>query len=211
MIILSLRKKGNNVIIQFDDGSSILLDYKIVTDAGLRKNDIIDDSKKNELLILNEELKIKDAALKLLSRRLHSKYELINKLLKKNFDKKLIHEVVDELISKNFLNDYEFCKAYFEERFYRKKIGINKIKAELIKKGIDRKIIEDVIHSIDDNSSIDNAYELAKKKLNSYQFKKLDNQKIKQKLFSFLSSRGFQSDVIFKVIDKLNIHESELN
>jgi len=209
MIIVSLRKKGNNVVIQFNDGSSILVDYKIVTDAGLRKNDVIDESKKNELLILNEKLKIKEAALKLISRRLHSKYELINKLLKKKFDKKLINDAIEELISKHYLNDYEFCKAYAEERFYRKKIGINKIKAELIKKGIERKIIEDVLCLIDDNSSFDTAYELAKKKLSSYQFKKLDNQKIKQKLFSFLLSRGYQSEIIFKVMDKLNIQENE--
>ncbi len=211
MIIESLKKKGNKVVIQFNDGNSILIDYKVVTEAGLRKNDEIDESKINELLILNEKQKIKETALKLISRRLHSKYELINKLLKKNYDKKLINDTIEELISKHFINDYEFCKAYVEERFYKKKVGINKIKAELIKKGIEKKIIEDVLFTVDDGSSFNIAFELAKKKLASYQLKKLDNQRKRQKLFLFLSYRGYQSDIIFKVLDKLNMQENELN
>ncbi|MEG8947330.1 regulatory protein RecX [Rosettibacter firmus] len=210
MIITSIKKKGNNVEIQFDEGKPILLDHRVVIDNGLRKNDVITESKKNELLHLNEKFIIKNTALKFILRRLHSVQELKNKLLKKNFNKELINEVINELISKNYLNDLEFCKAYFEERFVRKKIGINKIKLELLKKGVEKKIIDEVINEADENASLNNAYEVAIKKLRLIQHKKLDKQKKQQKLYSFLVSKGFQTDIILKVLKKLNLDEEAL-
>ncbi len=205
MIITSLKKKGNNVEIQFDNSEKILLDYKVVAEAGLRKNDVVNEKKLNELFELNEKNKIKETALKLIFRRMHSRNELKNKLIKKNFDKNIVDIVLEELSSKNYLNDLEFCRMYVEERFSKKNIGINKIKLELVKKGIDRKIIDEIVNIIDDNSLFDKAYQLALKKIDTYQYKKLDKLKKKQKIFSFLLSRGFQQEIIYKVIDSLSL------
>lgn len=210
MIVVSLKKLKNNVEIFFDDGNSVLIDYRIVQDFGLRKNDFIDENKKDELLLLSDKIRVKDAALKLILRRPHSSQELKNKLLRKGYKNEIIKNVIEELESKNYLNDTDFCKTYFEERFLRKKIGLNKIRAELVKKGIDRKIIDNVLSSVDENISYLNAIELAKKKMNHFKYDKIDKGKIKQKLYLFLTARGFQFDVIKKVFNELKLDNEEL-
>lgn len=207
MIITSLKKVNNDIEILFDDGNTLLLDYRIVTDFGLRKYDSIDESKKNELLYLSNKIKIKDLALKFLSRRLHSSKELKEKLLRKGYSKEIIDEIIEELELKNYLNDSEFTKLYLDVRFFRKKIGLNRIKSELIKKGIDRKLIDDILNSIDDKFSYSHAFDLAEKKIHSLRNRETNKNKIKQKLYSFLTNRGFQSEIIIKVLKELNLDD----
>lgn len=207
MKILSLKKIGNNVKIIFDDNEPVSIDYRIALDAGLRKNDQIDNELLSKLLLLHNKLKIKDTALKFILRRSHSEQELRNKLIKKGYQKKLIEDVIEELKSKNYINDYEFSKQYVEERFHKKRVGIYKIRSELIHKGVDRKIVDDILVNYDFTSTLDFALELARKKINTAKYKNLDKRKLKQKLFSFLSLRGFQSDIIKDVLDKLNLTE----
>lgn len=209
MIITSLVRKKSDVEIVFDDGNNVLLDYRVVYDNGLRKYDNVTENQLKSFLYKSEFLQIKDAAFRLLVRRLHSSHELKLKLIKKKYDKSIIDNVIQSLKEQNYLNDAQFAKLLVEEKSIKKKFGSNKIRSELYKKGIDKSIIDSVLNSENDELNFDNAIFLAKKKLKLLIEKNTDKRKLKEKLYSFLSSKGYDSELIMKVINNMNFNSSD--
>jgi regulatory protein len=206
MRIVKIAKKGiNSVEVCFDDDQSLVLSYEIFLKNGLRKSDEISES--HFLFLKNEDEKyqIKRKSYNYLARRLHAEKELRLKLLKNKYDINFINEVLDELRNLNYLDDERFSREFAEEK-NRKAWGKNKIKAALIGKGIDRKVISKVLEQETDiTSEYEKAFELAKKKLQILSGKNIDSLKLKQKLNAFLFSKGFDFDIIKEVIDNLNL------
>jgi len=207
MIISSIKKRRSDVEIVFDDNSRIYVDYRVVFDNGLRKNDEVTKGLSDKLLIETGKLKIKDSAFRLLSRRQHSKFELTQKLIRRGYSKEEIEPVLFQIEEKGLLDDVEFTKAYLNERLAKKRVGINKIKAELLKKGIEPKIIEKILGQADVSISEQTALDLSRKKLEVLKRKESDSSKIKQKLAAFLFTKGFETDLIRNILGKLNLHD----
>lgn len=206
MIVQNISKKGNNILVVFDDNSSILLNYNVFIDSMLRRNDDVDQKFIDELKRKNELHKIKYSALNLLGRRAHSKRELFQKLSKKKFDKDLCSYVLEELSNLNLINDFDFALKYAEEKIKRGKCGINKVKSELIRKGIDKNTLQYIEQNYSESDEVvDNIKSLALKKLEYLNKKETEKRKIKGKLYSFLQSKGFTSEQIVDVLNKLDI------
>jgi regulatory protein len=209
MIITSLKKKNNNIILVFDDSTFITLDYRTVIDYGLRRGDEISEEIKNEMLGASNYFKARDSAFRFISRRMHTAYELRIKLLKKKYTDELIELVINDLTEKKFLNEEEFIRAFTAEKVLKKKIGINKLKSEMLKKGIDRKFIENIKNDVNPSEYRDNILLLASKKLELIKSKEKNHRKIRAKLFSYLMQKGYETDIIHEVLNKLNIDEDE--
>ena len=138
---------------------------------------------------------IYNKALDLISRREHSRYELMQKLNKRYPETRpLIEEVLDKLIVNNILDDERFAEMYINSRA-RKGFGPKKIEMELSSKHVESFIISSSLEAYD------NWIENAKKELLK-KFKGIvptDYQsKIKQKQFLF--NRGFSTQIIDKVL-----------
>lgn len=205
MKITALTKKGNNVLVCFEDGEFITIDYRTVLDYGLRKFDEIDDDKRGKLISESEFTKAKDSSFRFLAKRHHSTYELRTKLLKKRYAKETIERAIQAMRDAKYLDDDQFTKMFIDERLKRKKVGVNKLKAELFKRGIARNIIDQNLAGIDSEMTYENALELAAKKVRLLSGKDIESNKIKQKIFSFLISRGYDSETIMSVIHKLEL------
>lgn len=200
-VITSIKKKGENeVIIYFDNETKISISLETFLKSGLRKNDKISEDRFSFLQIENLKSICKDDALKLLARRLHSKYELKQKLLKKKHAPDIINEVLSHLERNEILNDSQFSKLFVAEKLRNKKLGALKIKAELFKRGIDRKIIDSEIELLNDEYLNENALEIAKKKLKILSKRGTEKEKIKTKLFSFLLSKGYDYETVKNII-----------
>ena len=138
---------------------------------------------------------IYNKALDLISRREHSRYELMQKLNKRYPETRpLIEEVLDKLIVNNILDDERFAEMYINSRA-RKGFGPKKIEMELSSKHVESFIISSSLEAYD------NWIENAKKELLK-KFKGIvptDYQsKIKQKQFLF--NRGFSIQIIERVL-----------
>ena len=206
MVVVSITKKGNNVLVLFDDTSELLLNYNVFIDSMLRRNDKVDQKRIDELKKRNELYKIKHSVLNLLGRRAHSKRELYQKIIKKGFDKDLCLYVLDELNESNYINDRDFAEKYADEKIKKGKSGINKIRTELIRKGIDKEIIHDIESQYQSSDEIiDNIVYLSEKKLEFLKKKETDKRKIKSKLYSHLLGKGFTSEQILEGINQLNL------
>lgn len=109
-----------------------------------------------------------------------------------------IELVIKKLKQKNLLNDKEFAKAWVESR--SKKYGVNKIRQELYKKGIDRDTIEEVIGGDRMGNSEQIVQELLEKK--SKRWKNLPFLEFKKKASEFLLRRGFDYKVVKNIVEK---------
>ena len=205
MILQSLEKRRNKIILIFDQSDKIEIYYDVYLTLSLFKGDEVTPKRIDEINLMNAEFEVKNSAFRYLSNRNHSALELKTKLRKKGFDAEIIQKVVLELKDKKYLNDYTFAENFVRNRVERRKEGIVKITSELYKKGITREIIEEVTRSINENpKNYENAYELGKSKFEKIQKRgDSDQNKVKSKLFNFLRGRGFTSDVIFQVINDL--------
>ncbi len=125
------------------------------------------------------------------------------------FRKDLIESVLLDLKKDGYLDDNNFADAFVRERLAKRKSGQNKIRAELIKRGINQKSIDVALTKIDNTSFEQTAINLVDKKLKSLKQKESDIRKIKQKISSFLFSKGFETDIIFKVINQLKLDEDD--
>lgn len=203
MRILSLVRKNNYVTVTFDNDEKIRLHYEIAVQCGLRKNDELSETQLNSILKEEELFSLRNSALRLITRRPHSSFELRTKLLKKKFQKEDITKIINDFLSKGYLSDKDFAERFIEEGLKKKK-GLMKIKAELFSKGVSREIIDSIIQKYEgDSLLLPNAKSLAQRKLESLRHKNLEPIQKKQKLFSYLSGKGYSSDIIRQVVDEL--------
>lgn len=197
------KKDEKNVIVYLDNGEKLFLSYEILLKNGLRKDTEISESRFSFLLQENQKYHIKQRALNYLSRRIHSKDELKIKLLQKKYDRAFIEEILDGLIKNKLVDDAQFAVHFVDEKIRVKMWGKLKLKSELMKKGINREIIEEVLTQFfPEGESLDNAVIAAEKKLPSLIKRNLEESKLKEKLFSFLISRGYDFETGKRAINK---------
>ena len=133
--------------------------------------------------------------LDLVSRREHSRHELMQKL-NKRFPETLpiIEEALDKLVLNNIIDDERFAEMYLNSRA-RKGFGPKKIEMELHSKKVDSFFISNAVEAYE--SWLENAQRELKKKFKDQ--KPTDYQsKMKQKQFLF--TRGFSSPIIDKIL-----------
>lgn len=140
-------------------------------------------------------LSAKSVAVRLLSRREHSAFEIRDKLLKRDFDSEEIDRVIIELQQGGWLSDERFAEAYIRMR-QLKGFGPVRIAMELNERGVKEHIVDDYLHADDDSwrQTLERQY---RKK---YKDKPIDDYNDKAKRIRFLQYRGFALDVIYQVV-----------
>lgn len=148
--------------------------------------------------------------LRFVALRARSKKEVVDRLntYLKSFDNSAIEKenfvnaVIKEFSESNFINDSNLTRDLAVSlKTSTNARGKNYLKNYLIKKGVGKNDIEAAIQSIDDESEYERAKAWALKKLKTLKFQK--TQEAKQKLWQQLMYRGFDTDVIGRVIDNV--------
>ncbi len=130
-------------------------------------------------------------ALGYLSRRPRSILEMKVYLSKKKFPSLLIPNVIQQLCSKNYLDDKIFAANFLENRRRNKPKSLFAFRYELEKKGIDPAIIEEALLLYDD---LELAILALKPKVRLWSH--LDQTLLKKKVFGYLRYRGFGFSII---------------
>ena len=198
------RKDEKNVSVYFDNGERLILSEDTFFNSGLRKGDEISEDRFSFFIEQNILYHIKQRALSFLARRFHSERELLIKLKQKSYEERLIKLVLNELKVKSFIDDQVFANHFIEEKLKKKRWGNNKIRSALFSKGVSASIIDEVLKSF--NSEEDQnevALSLAQKKYDKLRLRESDERKLKQKIISFLLSRGFDYEVSSDVVGKI--------
>ncbi len=144
-----------------------------------------------------QERDVLEAAYRYIAVRPHSEAELSRKLKQKGFCSGEIAGAVERLRQFGYLNDGALAGRWAEMLIERRFWGKHKINAYLQQKGIERPVIEAVEQSIWSRYSEE---DIARKALD----KKYADSACEApggRVVSFLRSRGFSSDIIFRIVN----------
>ena len=140
-------------------------------------------------------------AIKLLSIRKRSVFEMRNRLKRKEFGGEIIDEVIEELFEYKYLNDEEFAEAYINDRINFNPRGSFLIKKELREKGVAENIVDWKIEELlPEEKEMELAKEAAEKKIKSLN-KDLDKNKIYQKVSAYLQAKGYAGWIIREILN----------
>jgi len=210
MYITRIVKKGkSDVTIYFDNDSVLFLAVEVFLKSGLKKGDDISEDRFSLLIEQNKLFHIKQKSFRLLGRRQHSTSELRRKLWNKDYEQYLIDEVIEDLKKKGYLDDKEFIRAFVAEKSKFKNWSIKKIKSELIKSGLALKLIDEILSKEPSDSDSENAMKLARKKYEILIKRNLEPKDLRNKLSTYLFSKGFDYDLIKEVCSKILKSEAD--
>lgn len=131
------------------------------------------------------------------------------KLWNKDHEQKLIDEVIKDLKKNDYLNDENFIREFVAEKIKTKSWSNKKVKTELLKRGIESKLIDEMMKGQASNSELENAMKLARKKYDQLIKKKFESKDLRNKLSAFLFSKGFEYDLIKEVCNSLINNEDD--
>lgn len=200
---VSLKNGKNNKVHILLDG-----EYKMTVDNGFYLLATLYDGKEitdEELLSLENEVNVRRAfnkATDLLSRRDHSEKELLFKLRQKGFSNGA-EEAVEKLRGYGYVDDRRFAFSYASELKELKHFGKRRIEQELLKKGIERSVISEVISSLEFDEN-----ELASL-IERKHSRNLDTEKGVQKTINALVRAGYGYGEIKAALASLNQGEGD--
>lgn len=182
----------------------ILVQHNLKVGQSLSKDEI------SKIILKEETSKLMDKALRFLAVRPRSEKEVIDFLTEKIAkagnvkyaqakNSLLIGQIIGKLKKYKYLNDVEFAKWWVRSRIRSNPKSAIALKIELIKKGIDREIIDSALELLPDQLLI--AQKIVDKRLRKWRI--LSNLELKKKVYQYLASRGFQSEVAKAVFANL--------
>ncbi|VAW54141.1 Regulatory protein RecX [hydrothermal vent metagenome] len=142
----------------------------------------------------------KSVAVRLLSRREHSTYEIRDKLLQRDFDEAEVEQALAELQQGDWLSDERYAEAYIRMR-QQKGFGPIRIAIELNERGVKESIVDTYLYAGEESwrQTLLNMYE------KKYRNTAVDDYNEKAKRIRFMQYRGFALDMIYKEITFANI------
>lgn len=146
----------------------------------------------------------RDYALKIVEFKDRTEKEIREKLSQKGYDEFIIEDEIEFLKSYGFINDSRYAERYTQDGINIKKWGKSRIKTELLRKGVEREIaenvIEDAFYELDDDRLISEM----QKRFNNCDF---SNIKERRRIFNFYMRRGFSPEEIKGAMNRMSSFE----
>lgn len=203
MKISKIKKIGKKYKIELENGNSIITYDDII----LNHNILYKKEINNELInkIENENIfyDAYNCTLSYISKKLRSLYEVqtfLNKFLISEEEKQKIIIKLKEL---KLINDIQFTKSFINDKINFTNYGPCKIKKELEKYKIEEQIINEALNEIDQNLYTEKIKNIINKKIKTN--KKYSGNILKQKITIELINLGYQSDMIYEILNSINI------
>lgn len=187
-----------NLVVLTISGEDFSISYDLYNELLLNVGDQLSFDTYKDILADDEFNRGKNIALSKISYAQKTSFE-IEKILKDNdFSTNTIEKVIDFLNEYGILNDELYVKSYVSDKNNISRWAKNKIRYSLKSKKISDILIETYIDKISDDEEYEKAYNFAIKKAR-------DNFSMenKQKVYRYLAGKGFEFDIINKVVGEL--------
>ncbi len=191
-------KKRINVFI--DNEFSFGIDEELKFKYSIHIDDEISPEFIEGIIRAEEQLKSNNQALRLLSFRQRSEKEIEEVLRRKGYNEENILHTINYLKQNKYIDDEYFTKSFIRDKQNLNGYGSQRIKYELIKKGVSKELIENYLLDNPDEE-YELALNIASKKLKSY--KEEDKKSTWNKLGAYLQRKGYSYEIISKVLRKL--------
>lgn len=179
----------------FSCSKEIVVSHKLKVGLEIDKNQmikIIDDSNEKHAFQIS---------LYYLSFKPRTKQEVIDYLVKKEFEEKTIDKTLEKLISYRFIDDKQYAINFISSKIRQKNKSSTIVKNDLIKKGISVDMVDDAISIFSYDIDLDIAKKISEKYFNRNH--NLPFNQVKDKLCNMLFRKGFSWEIINNCISDL--------
>jgi regulatory protein len=143
-----------------------------------------------------------DAALRHLDRRMRSRQELTDHLLRAGHDPAHVETVCERLVDRGHLDDRAYAGAFARDRVRLAPRGYARIAQELRQRGVDRSIVDEVLETVEaEFPEAEVAAGLLGRRRRSHG--PLQDRETRLKAMRWLSGRGFRHQTVVQVIGDL--------
>jgi regulatory protein len=197
------RGRPERFIVTLDHDQEIILTPEIVLKYSLAPQQEYSDEA--FLAILEEDAlrQAKDQALRYLTRRSHSRLELLRKMRGKGFPTTTINQALDELEKVDLVNDEEFTRLFILNELRLRPVSRMLLIQKLIQRGISRGLYEPLLEELfSEEQELEMARELAEKFIKTHSQDK--GQKLREKLLRFLQGKGFIWEQIRQAVPSMD-------
>lgn len=203
MILIYEKGRGDKIHISVDGDYAFTVDSLFWYGLGIKNNSEIDDEKLAELKHSVSSRCAFNKAIDLLSRREHSRKEIVTKLDQRGF-RDVSEETAELLVEKGYIDDERFAKMYASELKERKYMGKRRIAQELFLKGIDRDTVYGVLEAMPD--SVDDEIRTVTERKYS---RALGDEKGYRRAVNGLMRLGYSYDDIKRVLSEITEERNE--
>lgn len=184
------------------DGESILSVHEdVLVKYGLHKGMEIESTDLTEISEAQERHYVTQAFFRYVSYRPRTVRETEQHLLQKGFDGTLIQSVLQSMKKQGYLDDRQYAANWIRERQMGKKLGINRLKQELKRKGVFSTDIEEAISEeniIEERQLVTEVAERRYSRLCQENW-----QTVERRLGSYLLRRGFPSHLVRQALQHI--------
>lgn len=203
------KKNKDRVNIFINNEFSFACSNELIYSHGLKKGLQVEPKSLEEVVKADEYIKGKTAALRYIERAMKTKKQVEDMLYKKEMSEETVSRVIEFLKNYSFIDDKRYAESFIKQKL--KESGKNKIKYDLLKKGIDEELIKELLDKVSSEDESTVALTLAEKKVRILGKSERDKGKLLGKVTKYLLSKGYTYDLINQVVNKvaLTIAEDE--
>ena len=173
----------------------------LVEKFGLRIGLEIEARVIERIVAADEEMQAKNYALRLLREEIYSKTQMTRQLKRQGYGENTVKTIITELIQSGHIRDMQFAEKWIQKRLRTNPRGKTLLKQELIDKGVDRETAEQAIAEVKIEDEETLALQIAQKQARHY--RNLPLHTARRRLHGYLARRGYESDVILRIIQEL--------
>lgn len=194
---IEAKKRNKKRASIFVDGEFFInLESATVEEHRLEIGKIIDEAEFKAIALEADTVGAYNRALELLAGISKPEHVMRKTLLGKGYCSEAVEIAIEKLKSNSYIDDAEYVRGYI--RMYEKKEGMNKIRYELIGKGISTELIAEIFENMpesDEQSCMQNA--------EKYMQDKEINIKNRERLVRLLYSKGYKTEEIYNTVRRI--------
>ena len=129
----------------------------------------------------------------------HTSWEVYNKLKKRDVSECDIQEIMYYLMEKGYIDDETYTKLYLDYHLFDKGESKREVSYKLLRKGIDKNKINDILDDIQDYNEAEIIYQRIRKK---FAGENINDEMVQLKIKKFFYNKGFSYEAINDAIVK---------
>lgn len=210
----ALRPRGLRVRLHLDRGDPMEVALEALERMHLGVGDALPPNLRHHLLDADADIRIRDAALNLLSHRARTRMELRRRLLAKGFRPARVEPCLDRLEARGLVDDEAVAAAFVRDRLRHRPRGKARLAQELRAKGVTPVAAERVVETVLDDEEVTEA-DLASRVVEGWirrqgeatltalasPGRSPEREKARRRLRGYLARRGFRGSALSRAME----------
>ena len=163
MLVTAIEPRHKGISALYLDGQESLVDTETLAASRLRPGDELEEEQLLALLRASDSRRAREKALFILTYRDHSREELKRKLLTASFSEEAAEAAVQKVADMGLINDREYARKLARELLFRKRWGERRTVGEMLRRGLERELIAEVMEEAQPDPAVQLAEIIEKK------------------------------------------------